>query len=107
MPTLDTTIHQPVRLQIMAALAALTAKERVNFAYLRDVLKTTDGNLGAHLLKLEEAGYLAQEKTFVNRKPRTDIWATDKGRAAFQDHVAALKQLLEPAQHPLTQDRQA
>lgn len=96
MPVLDSTIHQPVRLQIMAALAVLGPRESVNFTYLRDALQTTDGNLGAHLLKLEEAGYLEQEKSFVNRKPRTDIRVTAKGRAAFQDHVAALKQLLEP-----------
>ncbi len=95
MSTFDVTIHQPVRLQIMAALVALGAQERVNFTYLRDALKTTDGNLGAHLLKLEEAGYLEQEKTFVDRKPRTFIRATDKGRGAFRDHVSALKGLLE------------
>ena len=100
MPELDATIHQPVRLQIMAALAALGAQERVNFTWLRDALKTTDGNLGAHLLKLEEAGYLEQEKVFMDRKPRTFIRATDRGRAAFQDHVAALKSLLEPPALP-------
>ncbi len=96
MPELDATIHQPVRLQIMSALSALGPKEHVNFTYLRDILKTTDGNLGAHLLKLEEAGYLEQEKVFMERKPRTFIRATLRGRAAFQDHVAALRRLLEP-----------
>lgn len=94
MPNLDGLIHQPVRLQIMAALAALDKKDRVNFTYLRELLKVSDGNLGAHLLKLEEAGYLMQEKTFVARKPCTFIWATAKGLAAFEGHVAALKELL-------------
>jgi DNA-binding MarR family transcriptional regulator len=93
---IDTIIHQPLRLQIMSALVALGPKEKVNFTYLRDVFKITDGNLGAHLLKLEEAGYLIQEKIFEDRKPRTYICATDKGRAAFNDHVAVLKKLLEP-----------
>lgn len=96
MPTLDATIHQPMRLQIMAALTALTEEERANFTYLRDALGITDGNLGAHLAKLEEAGYLVQEKSFVDRKPRTFILATARGRAAFQEHVAALRALLEP-----------
>ena len=100
MPNLDTIIHQPIRLRIMAALAALGKDERANFAFLRDALETTDGNLGAHLLKLEEAGYVAQEKAFVGRKPRTYIWITDKGRVAFDDHVLALKRLLEPAAIP-------
>lgn len=103
MPNLDNTIHQPVRLQIMAALAVLGPKERVNFTYLRDALKTTDGNLGAHLLKLEEAGYLEQEKAFMDRKPRTFIRSTLRGRAAFEEHVAALKSLLEPPDLPKEQ----
>jgi DNA-binding MarR family transcriptional regulator len=96
MPTLDPIIHQPVRLQIMAALNALGDKESLNFTYLKGVTGATDGNLGAHLLKLEESGYLSQERAFVNRKPRTYIRATEKGRASFKEHVEALKNLLEP-----------
>ncbi len=96
MPTLDATIHQPIRLQIMAALCALHPDEFLNFTYLRGATGATDGNLGAHLFKLEEAGYLSQDKTFIDRKPRTLIRVTVKGRAAFQEHVAALKALLEP-----------
>jgi DNA-binding PadR family transcriptional regulator len=55
----------------------------------------TDGNLGAHLRKLEEAGYIAVNKTFVERKPRTFIIATDLGRRVFQEHVAALESILK------------
>lgn len=90
MSGIDKIIHQPVRLRIMASLVTLGPKEQVDFTYLRDLLKVTDGNLGAHLLKLEEAGYIDVEKAFVARKPRTFISATAKGHGAFQEHVAAL-----------------
>ena len=97
MSGIDKTIHQPVRLRIMASLVTLEDKEQVDFTYLRDLLKVTDGNLGAHLLKLEEAGYVDVDKTFVSRKPRTFISATPKGRAAFQEHVAALRAIIGDA----------
>jgi DNA-binding MarR family transcriptional regulator len=94
MAELDNLIHQPLRLQIMASLVALGPDEQVEFTYLRNLLKATDGNLGAHLTKLEEAGYLKIEKTFVERKPRTFLRATGKGRDAFAGHVAALQEIL-------------
>ena len=95
MAALNETIHQPVRLQIMAALVTLEAGDEVDFAYLRDLLEVTDGNLGAHLRKLEEAGYIAVNKTFINRKPRTFVSATAEGRRVFQEHVAALESILK------------
>lgn len=95
MAQLNETIHQPVRLRIMAALVALQAGNEVDFTYLRDLLEVTDGNLGAHLRKLEEAGYIAVNKTFIDRKPRTFISATLEGRKVFQEHVAALESILK------------
>jgi DNA-binding MarR family transcriptional regulator len=90
----DEVIHQPTRLRIMAALMALKPGDQVDFTYLRDVLKLSDGNVGAHLVKLEEVRYAKVEKTFVGRRPRTFISATHKGRAAFEEHVAALEEIL-------------
>ncbi len=95
MPELNETIHQPVRLRIMAALVALEPGNEVDFIYLRDLLEVTDGNLGAHLRKLEEAGYIAVTKTFVDRKPRTYLSATLEGRRVFQEHVKALESILK------------
>ncbi len=91
MAPLNETIHQPVRLRIMAALVTLEVDSEVDFNYLRNLLDVTDGNLGAHLRKLEEAGYIAINKVFVQRKPRTYVAVTSKGREAFQKHVAALE----------------
>jgi DNA-binding MarR family transcriptional regulator len=92
---LDRTIHEPSRLRIMAALMALRPSEKMGFVTLREMLELTDGNLGAHLLKLEEAGYVAVEKAFVARKPQTSAKLTPKGRQAFESYVAALKGILE------------
>ncbi len=94
MAELDAIIHQPVRLKIMAALTALSDDAQMDFVALRDLLGVTDGNLGAHLRKLEDAGYVSIEKVFVARKPRTYISVTQKGRAAFENHVKALKEIL-------------
>ncbi len=94
MPEIDTIIHQPARLKIMASLMTLESGEQVDFVYLRKILKLTDGNLGAHLTKLENAGYIKIEKTFIARKPRTFINATGKGRDAFNEHIAALEKII-------------
>lgn len=93
MAHLDNIIHQPARLQIMSSLMVLEPGEQVDFVYLRKILKLTDGNLGAHLSRLEDAGYIKIEKTFIARKPRTFISATGKGRDTFNEHIATLKKI--------------
>jgi len=80
----------------MSALGALSSREQVDFTYLKDKLGLTDGNLGAHLRALEDAGYIAVEKTFVERRPKTFIAASAAGRKAFASHVAALQAILKP-----------
>jgi DNA-binding MarR family transcriptional regulator len=91
---LNEIIHQPVRLRIMAALVTLEASDEVDFTYLRDLLEVTDGNLGAHLRKLEEAGYINVNKVFIERKPHTYISVTSLGRRVFKEHVLALESIL-------------
>lgn len=95
MADLNEVIHQPVRLRIMAALVTLKDGDEVDFTYLRDLLDVTDGNLGAHLRKLEEAGYILVNKVFVERKPRTYVSANAEGRQVFREHVAALEAILK------------
>jgi DNA-binding MarR family transcriptional regulator len=97
MAELDEIIHQPVRLRLMAALVAIQTGESADFTFLRDLLKVTDGNLGAHLRRLEEAGYIELTKKFVNRKPRTFVAATPAGRKVFRNQVAALEEILQGA----------
>jgi len=94
MPQLDPVIHQPTRLRIMAALVSLGEGDKVDFIFIQDLLQLTPGNLSVHLQKLEEAGYITVEKTFVDRRPKTWLWATPAGRQAFADHVNALEAII-------------
>ena len=95
MASLNEIIHQPVRLRIMAMLVVLSPETQTTFASLKEALELTDGNLGAHLHKLEEADYLTITKTFVRNKPQTYIQATEAGRNAFLEHRNALREILE------------
>lgn len=52
-------------------------------------------NLSVHLRKLEEAGYVAIEKSFGGRKPRTRISLTEHGRTAFDFNLDAIGKLVE------------
>lgn len=47
-----------------------------------------------HLAKLEEAGHSQLRKEFIERKPRTFLGVTAKGRADFEEHVVALRLIL-------------
>ena len=98
MATLNDVIHQPIRLRIMAVLTALAPELQVTFNYLKNALDLTDGNLGAHLHKLEEVGYVTITKTFVRNKPQTYVEVTETGRQAFAEHSTALKEILENSQ---------
>jgi DNA-binding MarR family transcriptional regulator len=91
-------IHQQVRLRILAALNAVPDGERIEFTRLKAIVGATDGNLGAHLATLENAGYVGIEKDFVAKKPRTRIAMTRAGRKAFARHVAYLRDILDGAQ---------
>jgi DNA-binding MarR family transcriptional regulator len=88
-------IHQPLRLKIMAALNGLAARESMDFTRLRSVVEATDGNLGAHLSKLENVGYITIEKNFIDKKPRTRVALTREGRKALVTHVAYLRDILD------------
>ena len=93
----DEIIHQSLRLRIMATLNTLPKGEKLEFTRLKGLLKATDGNLGAHIATLENAGYVAVEKDFVDRKPRTRVSVTPAGRRAFERHVDYLRDLIDGA----------
>lgn len=86
----DRLIHEQIRLGIVSALAA---NDSLTFTDLKKLLETTDGNLSIHARKLEEAGYIACEKYFDGRVPKTEFRITDAGRKAlhqYLDHMEAL-----------------
>jgi len=93
----DPVIHQPARLKIMGALKALPPREQLEFMRLKAIVGMTDGNLGAHIATLEQAGYVEVEKDFVGKKPRTRVRLTKPGHRAFEDYVAFLRQIVGPA----------
>jgi len=89
-PELDNLIHERIRLGIISALAA---NDSLTFSELKDLLKTTDGNVSVHTRKLEEANYLTTKKSFEGRMPRTEYSLTTAGRRALErylDHMEAL-----------------
>jgi DNA-binding MarR family transcriptional regulator len=91
----DEVIHQSMRLKIMSSLNVLGRSDWLEFARLKSILDTTDGNLGAHLETLAKAGYIAIEKRFEGKRPQTRVRATPAGRKAFTEHVAYLRSILD------------
>ena len=89
-PELDGLIHERMRLGIVSALAA---NESLTFSELKELLKTTDGNVSVHARKLEDADYISCAKSFVGRMPKTEYRLTERGRRALEkylDHMEAL-----------------
>jgi len=91
---LDSLIHERVRLGIVSALAG---HESVRFVDLRDALGLTDGNLSAHARKLEDAGYVTCQKTFVGRTPRTEYALTELGRRELASYLGHLESIIRTA----------
>ena len=91
-PKIDKTIHEPARLIIMAHLFVV---ESADFLFLQRQTKLTWGNLSSHLSKLENAGYVAIKKEFIDKKPHTMLHLTDKGRTAFQEYRQSMRQVFE------------
>jgi len=86
----DPLLLSQVRLGV---IAVLLERSSATFSELREALDVTQGNLGLHLAKLEQAQYLSIDKSFVQRKPRTTCRLTAKGRGAFLRHVEALRRI--------------
>ncbi|MBV9009931.1 MAG: transcriptional regulator [Verrucomicrobia bacterium] len=90
-PELDPIVHGQLRL---AVLSLLSTVDHADFKWLRDKTRSTDGNLGANLAKLEQAKYIAVTKKFIARKPTSSYRLTPRGRKALAGYVAALRKLL-------------
>ncbi|MFN3857872.1 MAG: winged helix-turn-helix domain-containing protein [Caulobacter sp.] len=88
---IDEVIHGRLRLGIMAYLADA---EVADFTELKTALDATQGNLSIHLRKLQDAGYVAIEKSFVGLKPLTQARITPQGRAAFGRYLEAIGKLV-------------
>jgi DNA-binding MarR family transcriptional regulator len=89
---LDRLIHERLRLGIVSALAV---NERLTFNDLKHLLDTTDGNLSVHARKLEEAQYIACDKSFDGRVPRTEFRLTAAGRRALEKYVSHMESIIK------------
>lgn len=89
---IDRTVHEPVRLKIMAFLSVV---ESADFVFLISRMGLTMGNLSAHVSKLKEAGYIDVQKGFKDNRPHTMLSLTNDGREAFERYRDDMLQLLE------------
>ena len=88
---IDDVIHGRMRLGIMVYLSDA---DSADFTELKTVLEATQGNLSVHLKKLEEAGYVAIDKSFKDKKPLTRVSITREGRQAFSVYLDAIGSLI-------------
>ena len=93
---LDRLIHERLRLGIVSALAV---NDRLTFNDLKRLLRTTDGNLSVHARKLEDAEYIACDKSFDGRIPRTEFRITPAGRKAFEKYLAHMEAIIKAAKN--------
>ncbi len=89
---LDRLIHERLRLGIISALAV---NEQLTFNDLKRLLQTTDGNLSVHARKLEDAHYIACDKMFQGRVPRTEYRLTAAGRRALEKYLAHMQAIIK------------
>lgn len=91
MKDLDPILHSQLRLAVMSILMNV---DEADFVYLKQRTDSTSGNLSVQLDKLAAAGYIAVEKGFNGKKPRTSCRVTDAGRKAFALYVESLREYL-------------
>ena len=89
---LDKVIHERMRLGIISAPAA---NDKLSFSELKNLLKTTDGNVSVHARKLEEAGYVVCEKSFKGRTPLTEYKITGEGKKALERYLNHMEALIK------------
>ena len=89
----DPLLHQPTRTQIMSVIAS--NEDGVSFTQLLEATQTTNGNLSTHLRMLEENGYIAVNKFFGGRRPKSVYILTERGMGAFLDYIDALDKFMD------------
>lgn len=89
---IDKLIHEPARLKLLAQLFVV---ESADFIFLMRQTGLTQGNVSAHLNKLEEAGYIDITKGYSGKRPQTMVSMTKKGRKEFKKYIQNMKQIFE------------
>jgi transcriptional regulator, marR/emrR family len=91
MKELDPLLHSRLRLAVMSILMNV---DEADFVFIKEKTEATAGNLSVQLDKLSAEGYITVTKGFVGKKPRTVCKVTERGRNAFEEYVATLRQYL-------------
>lgn len=91
---LDTVVHGPVRLGV---ITALQVEGPLDFTTLVKRFEVADGAMGVHLRKLEEAGYIATNRRFVGRRPKSTYRITPAGRRALSHYLETMQQIIDLA----------
>jgi len=88
----DKILGSTIRLSIMTLLYL---NGKMKFTELKRILKLTSGNLSVHLKKLDAAGYVKIEKTFLNLKPATLVVLTKKGAKKLLEFYTSIKDIAD------------
>lgn len=91
---LDTLVHGPLRLGV---ITALSVEGRLDFTALVKRFEVADGAMGVHLRKLEDAGYIACDRRFVGRRPKSTYSITTAGRRALRRYLDTMQQIIDLA----------
>jgi len=81
----------------LGILSALAVNDAMSFNELKDLLKTTDGNLSVHARKLEESEYVLCEKRFEGRMPKTTYSLTTQGKRALESYLNHMEAVIRTA----------
>ena len=79
----------------LGVMSVLLVNDEISFNDLKQMMEVTDGNLATHLVTLEESGFIKVHKGFIGRKTNTTYSITRTGQKAFNDHIAALEQMIK------------
>ena len=90
---IDRLIHEPARLSLVSCLYVVKAAD---FVFLSRQTGLSGGNLSSHMSKLEDAGYVDVQKSFVGKRPQTKLRLTTKGRTAFENYRRTMSGVLKP-----------
>jgi DNA-binding MarR family transcriptional regulator len=91
---LDRLVHEPARLVILTTLASAASAD---FTFLQRITGLTNGNLSAHLTRLEAASLVSIQKRFIDRHPNTNVAITPAGRRAVARHWSTLERIRDGA----------
>ena len=103
---LNRILHEKARLGLLTAL--LTRGDGASFVELKQLCSLTDGNLNRHLAVLQDAGFVAVQKTKADpvagesggkakRRVQTNVRLTTLGRQTFLAYLDELERVIRDA----------